>query len=235
MSGKPQQRQSTFLRRKQIIKSLRKIIIEHGSEHVTVRGIAREAGISEGAIYRHFKSKREILSFLVDYIEESLIADIEKIDRQKNSLEFLENILKNHLSSMEQRRGVSFLVIAEIISLGDKKLNNKIFRVIVKYIGQIKEILLKGLAAEEIRKGINPEAVGIVFFSVIQGLVGIWALSGHNFNLEEMYISLWDFLRGAITNGTPPRSELLFGPGKIPTMFPQGIISLRETVPCQIR
>ncbi len=135
MPRKVTKRQSTFLRRKQIINTLRKLIIKYGSENVTVRRIAKEIGVSEAAIYKHFKSKKEILGFLVDYIEENLIGDIEKSDHHTNILELLENIMRNHLSSMEQRKGVSFLVIAEIISLGDKKLNKKIFDVLNKYIG----------------------------------------------------------------------------------------------------
>ncbi|MDP3039680.1 MAG: TetR/AcrR family transcriptional regulator, partial [Deltaproteobacteria bacterium] len=165
--------QSTFLRRKQIINSLRKLIIKYGSENVTVRRIAKEIGVSEAAIYKHFKSKKEILGFLVDYIEENLIGDIEKSDHHNNILELLENIMRNHLSSMEQRKGVSFLVIAEIISLGDKKLNKKIFDVLNKYIGYIKDILLKGVKAGEIKQDINLDTAAIAFFSMIQGLVSI--------------------------------------------------------------
>ena len=36
------------------------------------------------------------------------------------SLEFLDTVLKNHLSTIQQRKGISFQVIAEIISFGDK-------------------------------------------------------------------------------------------------------------------
>ena len=132
MPRKIQKRQGTVLRRTQIINALRKLVIKFGSEHVTVRRIAKEIGISEGAIYRHFKSKKEILSFLVDYIEENLTEDIEKSRHNEKMMDLLENVLKNHFSSMAQRKGVSFLVIAEIISLGDKKLNKKIFDVLNK-------------------------------------------------------------------------------------------------------
>src|SRR5512135_3028816 len=129
MPRKIQKRQSTMLRRKQIIDDLRKLIIEYGSENVTVRRIAKEIGVSQGAIYRHFKSKREILSFLVDYIEENLVGDVEKSEGAASILQFLENILRNHISAVEQRKGVSFLVVAEIVSLGDKRLNKKIYEV----------------------------------------------------------------------------------------------------------
>jgi AcrR family transcriptional regulator len=198
MPRKTQKRQSTFLRRKQIIDALRKLIIEYGSENVTVRRIAKEIGVSQGAIYRHFKSKREILSFLVDYIEESLIGDIEKNDPQANTLEILENILRNHISAIEQKKGVAFLVVAEIISLGDKRLNRKIYDVLNNYISHIKDIIIRGIQSKEIKADIDPGMTATTFFGVIQALVSLWALSNYTFTLEEKYPGLWYFFSQSI-------------------------------------
>jgi AcrR family transcriptional regulator len=198
MPRKIQKRQTTSLRRKQIIDALRKLIIECGSENVTVRRIAKEIGVSQGAIYRHFKSKREILDFLVDYIEESLIGDIEKNDPRAKTLETLENILKNHISAVEQKKGVSFLVVAEIISLGDKRLNRKIYDVLNNYISHIKDIIIGGIQSEEIKADIDPGITATTFFGVIQGLVSLWALSNYTFTLEEKYPGLWHFFSQSI-------------------------------------
>jgi AcrR family transcriptional regulator len=191
-------RQSTSLRRKQIIDALRKLIIEYGSENVTVRRIAKEIGVSQGAIYRHFKSKRQILDFLVDYIEENLIGDVEKSDSHARTLEVLENILKSHISAIEQRKGVSFLIVAEIVSLGDKKLNKKIYEVLNNYIHHIKDVLLRGVKSGEINPDIDLDMAATVFLGIIQGLVTLWALSNYNFTLEEKYFGLWDFFRKSV-------------------------------------
>ncbi len=195
---KIQKRQNTQLRRKQIINALRKLIIEYGSENVTVRRIAKEIRVSQGAIYRHFKSKREILSFLVDYIEETLLHDVESQNRGNSILEFLEKILKNHISGIEQRRGVSFLVVAEIVSLGDKRLNKQIFEVLNKYIGHIKDILVQGIRSGEIKKDVDPDAAATIFFGLIQGMVTIWALSNYGFALEKRYLGFWNFFQQAL-------------------------------------
>jgi AcrR family transcriptional regulator len=182
------------------MEALRKLIIEYGSENVTVRRIANEIGVSEGAIYRHFKSKREILDFLVDYIEENLMGGIERSDSFANTLEVLENVLKTHISSVEQRKGISFLVVAEIISLGDKRLNRKIYLVLKNYLDQIKNIIIRGIQSGEIKADIDPDMASTTFFGTIQSLVSLWALSNYTFTLEEKYPGLWDFFLQSIQN-----------------------------------
>ena len=193
-------RKNTVVRQKQIVDAARKLIIRYGSEHVTARRIAEEIGISEGAIYRHFKSKRDILSLLIDHIEHNLIGDIQKTDMPGSTpLERLDSILRNHLSSIEKRRGVSFQVIAEIVSLGDKKLNTKISETINRYIGHLKGLLSEGVKAGEVREDIDLEAAATLLFGMIQGLVNIWALANYSFNPEERYLPIWHIFCQGIT------------------------------------
>ncbi len=190
---------STDVRRKQIVDAARKLIIKHGNEHVTVREIAKMVGISEGAIYRHFRSKKDILSLLVDDIEDNLIGDITRASTDGHSvLEALDNILRSHLSAIEQRQGVSFQVIAEIISLGDKKLNKKISETISKYVGHLKGLLAEGIKSGEVRQDIDLEAAATLLFSMVQGLVNIWALSNYSFDLQEKYATLWSVFHEAV-------------------------------------
>ena len=191
-------RQNTILRRKQIVAALRKIIIKYGSEHVTVQKLAEEIGVSGGAIYRHFKSKREILLFLVNDIRENLIGDIQRAYPMKNPLELLKKISRNLLSSLEQRKGASFLVIAEIISLGDKELNGKISEVLNSFLAEIKRLIFEGIKAGEIREDIDVDMAGTAFFGMLQGLATIWSLGGVFPKLENKNESMWKFFLEAI-------------------------------------
>ena len=193
-------RKSTIVRKKQIIDAARKLIVKHGSEHITVRGIAKEVNISEAAIYRHFKSKREILSFLANNITDSLLEDINQLaDEKFTSLEAINDILEGHLSSIEQRRGMSFQVIAEIISLGDKKLNWQVTQSIDEYVDRLKALLSRGIKAGLVRDDVDLEAAALLLFGMIQGLVNIWALSNYKFDLTEKYSTLWKVFRKAVS------------------------------------
>jgi len=192
-------RQSTHVRQRQIVSAARKLIVEYGSEHVTVRKIANEVRVSEGALYRHFKSKRDVLSFLVDDIEDTLMADIDASTVAVGSpLDTLEQVARNYMSSVEQRKGVAFQVIAEIISLGDQKLNRKVYKVINKYISRIQDLLSTGIESGVVRSDIDLTATATLFFSMMQGLVNLWALSHYTFDLQSRYNSVWNVFCGAV-------------------------------------
>jgi AcrR family transcriptional regulator len=178
----------------------RKLIMRSGSEHVTVRNMAKEVGISEAAIYRHFKSKAEILSFLADTVADGLLHDIDTAGSVGfTSVEIIDEILRTHLSSIEQRRGLSFLVLAEIISFGDKSLNKKVSDSIQIYVERLRLLLADGVRARLVRSDIDLQAAAMLLFGMIQGLVNIWALNGYKFDLAEKYSEMWKVYKESIT------------------------------------
>ncbi|MFH0768803.1 MAG: TetR/AcrR family transcriptional regulator [Chloroflexota bacterium] len=198
MKMKVTKHRNTEVRRKQIINAAQELIVKYGSEHVTVRRIAKAVDISEAAIYRHFKNKKAILALLVDDVENSLITDLSTVSTNgKSPLEVLERGLRGPLSV--KRRGVSFQVIAEIISLGDKKLNQKISVFINKYIERLADLLSQGVKSGELREDVDIEAAATILFGMMQGLVSIWALSGYKFDAEAKYDTLWSVFRDTVS------------------------------------
>ena len=184
---------SDIPRKEQIVNAARKLVIKVGSENVTVRRIAEEVGFTEAAIYRHFKSKKDILYLLVENIETSLISDL--VSGGNEGGDVLETILLRHLSSIEKRRGVSFQVIAEIISLGDNRLNKRIYDTIEKYIAKLKTILEKEVRKGRLRRDIDVDATAFLIFSVVQGLSNIWTLSNYSFDPKDKFKAVLITLR----------------------------------------
>lgn len=195
-------KEKTEVRQQQIIDAARILIFKFGSEHLTVKRIAMEVGISEAAIYRHFPSKKSILSFLLRHIEEVVLAEIspERAGAEPVTLETIEKIIRNHFSAIDLRKGISFQVIAEIISLGDRKLNKQASQTIDKYISRLQELLHEGVRHGSVRADIDIEAAASLLFGLIQGLVNIWSLNNGSFKLIERYNSLWNVYREAVTS-----------------------------------
>jgi AcrR family transcriptional regulator len=194
-------------RQQQIINAARKLIFKYGSGHLTIRNIAKEVGISEAAIYRHFPSKKSILSLMADHIADNLLGDINKARITANSkLETLDLTMRNHFSAIEQRRGLSFQVIADIITQGDRQLNKQVADIIDKYINSLRDLLAQGVVSGEIRQDVDLHAAAQLLFGMIQGLGNIWTLNNRSFNLDERYEELWKLFLGVIT--TQERHDL---------------------------
>ena len=201
-------RQHTEVRRKQIIDAAKNIICKYGSENITVEKISKEVGISQPAIYRHFKSKREILFLLIASLEKSLIAELaNETFNDVSSLKVLEHILKNHIKAVRKRHGVFFLLVAEIVSLGDKKLNKRISETLNKYTCSIKNLIDEGIRTGDIKANIDAERTAMLLFGAVQGLVNMWALKNQRFDLELEFARLWETFRESISKA-PGQAEV---------------------------
>jgi len=172
-------------RQQTIVDAAKKIIIAKGFESLTIRAIAREISVTDGALYRHFKSKHEIISLLIDDVESSLLSVIE---RQAYSLGDpigkLKKIFYSHISNAEQRRGMTLIVINESFMIRDRKLKKKMLKVMSRYQEILKVVLREGIKLEKINENIDLDAAGITFFGMVQAAVTFWALSDFSYNLR---------------------------------------------------
>lgn len=191
------------LRQQEIIDCARKIITTQGIENLTIREIADDLDVTDGALYRHFKSKKEIISLLIDDIEETLFSAIESAKQEASDpTTKLTNIFLSHVSYAEQRKGISFIVINEALSMKDRNLQRKMFKVIHKYIKRIKDIIEDGVKTGKFRKEINLNSASIVFFGMVQSMVTLWVLSGLKYSLKQsrLYDMLNIYMKGIAHN-----------------------------------
>lgn len=186
MPKKIREHKNTLVRQQEIIDAAGSVIVKYGSAHLTIRKIAEEVGIAEGTIYKHFGSKREILSLLADNIGDLLTIDIERNRTNSHSpLEILGNAVRSQLLAITQSKGMAFQVIAEIVSLGDKQLKEKIHDSIDKYTSLIRDLLSEGVEKGEIREDVDLDTVASLIFSMVEGLSCLWILDNYSFNLAQ--------------------------------------------------
>ena len=69
-------------RREQILQALASMLQQPGAERVTTAALARQLGVSEAALYRHFASKAQMFEGLIDFIEHSVFTLVRQIEEQ---------------------------------------------------------------------------------------------------------------------------------------------------------
>jgi AcrR family transcriptional regulator len=192
--------QTTMVRRTQIAEAAGKLISKHSSENLTIKSIAAEVGISEAAIYRHFHSKKDVLILLADHVRETLVNDIDaEAFSEANPLAALEIALNKHLSAIERRHGISFQVISEIVSLGDKDLNKRASEALERYAAKLADILEQARKQGAVRAGLDTAATALLISVSIQGLVNTWVLSNYSIDIRAEFNNMWKILLEGIT------------------------------------
>ena len=193
-----QMRRRTTIRRQQIVDIIRNIISSKGIEYVTISEIAARIGTSKTAIYRHFKNKRDIVSLLIDNIEETLMEALDKAMVSEDPVQNLKNVLLAHLTYARERRGTSFIVIMGVIQFSDAIIRKKISRLIEKYLRKIEKILTSATKLGLIKKDTNPRISAIAFLGLIQSTVTVWSYKNFNFVPKRIHAQLWNIYQKGI-------------------------------------
>lgn len=193
-----QVRKRTEIRRQQIVTIIRNIISTKGIENVTIREIADRIGTTGGAIYRHFKNKRDILSLLIDDIEETLMAVIDKAITGENPIQNLNNILIAHLEYAKERRETSFIIIMGAMQFSDASIREKISLLIQKYLKRIEKMLADAIKLGLLKKEINRETSAIAFLGLIQSTVTVWSYRNYTFDPQKVSADLWNIYKHGI-------------------------------------
>lgn len=71
-------------RKQQILEALATMLQDNPGGRITTANLAREVGVSEAALYRHFPSKAKMFEGLIEFIEESLFSRINRIQRKSD-------------------------------------------------------------------------------------------------------------------------------------------------------
>ncbi|MDO8615844.1 MAG: helix-turn-helix domain-containing protein [Dehalococcoidia bacterium] len=100
--------------RQQIMDASLRLFSERGFARTTVRDIARQAGITDAAIYYHFESKRELLEALVE--ERGFFTRLQNLERLDTDRPLRDRVLwmaAGAINLMDENRDFLRLIIME--------------------------------------------------------------------------------------------------------------------------
>src|SRR5262245_24765369 len=89
-------------RRRQIIDAARACLLEEGADKLTLRGVARRAGVNHATISYHFRTKKQMLdAALLDAADEYIRGVRERRTKKHTLTEFADEFLEScsHQSS----------------------------------------------------------------------------------------------------------------------------------------
>lgn len=160
-------RESTKLRQEQIKKAVLEIISIEGLKNLSTRNLANKVGITEGAIFRHFKTKRDIILGIMEDVKSGLMVELRQVAlSEETSDKKLFNFLCTHVKYLIKNKGITILLFSEAAHMNDKELKNNLHNILS---GQ--KVLIEKIVKEGIKKGIwNKKVIPQDFAMIYMGI-----------------------------------------------------------------
>lgn len=192
------QRESTGIRQQQITEAALRIIGEKGIHGATTAGIAAEVGISEGNIYRHFRSKEVIVRSVIDKIGEDLLRILDAVAEISNPFERLGEIFSRHLAYAKNNRGIPRAIFSDEVMVHNEALREQIKQRLTDYCAGVGATIAEGQRQGSVRRDLDPDALTSMFIGTINFTIIRWVLSGFLMDMEQERVRLWDTFAGSV-------------------------------------
>ena len=130
-------------RRTQILQALAQMLESSPGARITTAALAKQVGVSEAALYRHFPSKAKMFEGLIEFIEETLFTRINRIIQEEaNVIPRVEMIVTLVLGFAEQNPGMCRLLTADALAGETERLRMRITQVFDRIETQLNKIIL---------------------------------------------------------------------------------------------
>ncbi len=194
------------VRRDQIMQATLKIIARKGVSSLTTAALAREVGISEANLYRHFKNKDDIYMATVSHVREMIAKNLEKVmDGSTDPVAILKRFFALQVELMEENGGITRLMFSEELHV-HQHMRERILETMYAVSEKLASLVKDGQKAGTIRKDIDPLTTVLMFVAMIQGLAFRWSLGGFSFSLAKEAAKTWKNFEKLITlEQTAPR------------------------------
>lgn len=217
-------RLSAAERKRRIIESARAVFAGSNYSKAGTAELAKAAGVSEPALYRHFASKKDLFLATLRSSSPKLLEIWERIAGEvEDPLETLWTIGLHYYDHLRDRAGVMKLQFQALSEVEDKDIQAALRENFGAYVRFFRETLEEGKARGIVRKDIDSEVAAWQFLGI--GLtLDLVHLLGFEAAMDRAKVENWGrlFLE-AIRENHPDGPKLEYvSPGSMPWREPPG-------------
>ena len=128
-------------RKDEILAALVTMLAESPGHRITTANLARQVGVSEAALYRHFASKARMFDALIEFIEDSLFSRITRIMADtEDTVSRVELTLHLLISFAERNPGITRLMTGDPLVGESDRLRERIQQLFERLETQLRQI-----------------------------------------------------------------------------------------------
>ncbi len=182
-------------RRQQILEALAHMLEVSPGARITTAALAKEVGVSEAALYRHFPSKSKMFEGLIEFIEETIFTRINIIMSEETAaLGRCQKILSLLLTFTERNPGITRLLTGDALTGETERLRLRVAQMFDRLETQIRQILREAEIREGVRPALATAAAANMLMAVAEGRIAQYVRSEFKRRPTEHWEDQWPIL-----------------------------------------
>ena len=179
----------------QILDAAMHVFVKSGYSKTTMDDIVAHSGLSKGAIYHYYSSKKDLFLSLIDYWENYFFKNIiDKDLTSSSSEELLREITNDIIKTFKTKKHV-FLAELEFWSLSNHDLDvrKRTKSLYVKLLALFKKVIKKGID-EDIFKKVDLDVASLSVMTALQGVIWFSIFEESNISAEKYLNDVIEFI-----------------------------------------
>ena len=171
----------------EIIQASGKILINKGVTGLTIKALAAEMGFVESALYRHFKSKEDILILMIQYLQQNVQDRIEPIAHSdENPVQKIKMIFESQFRFLNENRHFVIAMMSEGLLDESDGIKNEAIKLFLYKMPIIYRLLTEGIEQQLIPPIISTEAMLHFLIGGFRTLIFRWKMTEFLLDVEKV-------------------------------------------------
>ncbi|KFZ27952.1 TetR family transcriptional regulator [Pseudidiomarina atlantica] len=159
-------------RKEQILSTLAQMLETSPGQRITTKSLAAELGVSEAALYRHFPSKARMFEGLIEFTEEAVLGNINKVlEAEKDTLRRCQMILVVVLTFVERNPGITRILTGDALMGEHERLRSRVQNLFGKIEANLKQALRERRLRENVQTRLDEGVLANLLMAYADGKI----------------------------------------------------------------
>lgn len=188
-------------RKNDIISASLRVIEKNGFHNLTTKNIAKEVGITEPGIYRHFKSKQDILVAILEGFRNDIVKEMnDSLDNNEKPINKIGTFYRSAMRRFQENPLLTTAIFSEEVFRDNKKLAGLVLSILETTQDSLRKVIRMAQANGTINRNQPDDLLSLIIMGAYRILVTKWRLTGRSFDIVSEGEKLWETLRALIAS-----------------------------------
>jgi TetR/AcrR family transcriptional regulator len=186
-------------RKDQILQALAIMLEETPGGRITTSGLAKQVGVSEAALYRHFPSKAKMFDGLIEFIEDTIFSRISIIlNDEPTTVGKCGQSIFLLLTFAERNPGITRILTGDPLSGETDRLRIRVAQFFERFETQLRQVLRESELREGTRPQLETQAAANLMMAAAEGRISQFVRSDFTRLPTQNWEIQWQAIRRAI-------------------------------------